>query len=165
MSKKEKYKRYGWEDAYDTEIENDWTNRLNLDDCIEIMNNQYNKIEELKQQLGEKNKEIAELKKFEEFVDCLHNYYETSNLKELKSIISEEIEMGNRLADIVEGQDKYIAKIRHQVCDEIKDLAGNYFEFPICENCGESLFASSDVILTGSDLTEILNQVEGENDD
>ena len=38
MSKKEKYKRYGYEDAYDTEKENNWTNRLNLDDCIEIMN-------------------------------------------------------------------------------------------------------------------------------
>lgn len=63
MSKKEKYKRYGWEDAYDTEIENDWTNRLNLDDCIEIMNNQYNKIEELKQQLAEEDKEIENLKK------------------------------------------------------------------------------------------------------
>lgn len=52
MSKEEKYKRYGYEDAYDTEKENNWTNRLNLDDCIEIMNNQFNEIVELKQQLA-----------------------------------------------------------------------------------------------------------------
>ena len=53
-------------------------------------------------------------------------------------------------------------QVRKEVCEEIKDLAGNYFELPYCDNCGETLFASSDVVLTGSDLTEILDQIQGE---
>lgn len=60
MSKKEKYKRCGYEDAYDTEKENNWTNRLYLDDCIEIMNNQFNEIIELKQQIKDQRHQICE---------------------------------------------------------------------------------------------------------
>lgn len=56
----------------------------------------------------------------------------------------------------------YTKQVRKEVCEEIKDLAGNYFELPYCDNCGETLFALSDVVLTGSDLTEILDQIQGE---
>lgn len=62
MSEKEKYKRYGYEDAYDTEKENDWTNRLNFDDCIEIMNNQFNKINKYKEEIQKLNVGIVHLK-------------------------------------------------------------------------------------------------------
>ena len=74
----EKYKRYGYEDAYDTEKENDWTNRLNLDDCIEIMNNQFNEIIELKRQLTIKEKalEIAN----EQFNSINYQYFDESNI-------------------------------------------------------------------------------------
>lgn len=51
-------------------------------------------------------------------------------------------------------------QVRKEVCEEIKDLAGNYFELPYCDNCGET--SNDDVILTGNDLTEILDQIQGE---
>lgn len=49
-------------------------------------------------------------------------------------------------------------QVRKQVCDEIRELAGNYFDLPICYNCGET--SNDDIILTGNDLTEILDQIE-----
>lgn len=52
-------------------------------------------------------------------------------------------------------------QVRKKVCEEIRDLAGNYFELPICYNCGEA--SNDDVVLTGNDLTEILDQIQGEN--
>lgn len=50
-------------------------------------------------------------------------------------------------------------QIRKEVVQEIKDIAGDYFELPICYNCGET--SNDDVILTGNDLTEILERIEG----
>ena len=49
-------------------------------------------------------------------------------------------------------------QVRKQVCDEIRELAENYFNLPICYNCGET--SNDDVILTGNDLTDILEQIE-----
>lgn len=54
----------------------------------------------------------------------------------------------------------YTKQVRKEVCEEIKDLAGNYFELPYCDNCGET--NNDDVILTGNDLTEILDQIQGD---
>lgn len=54
----------------------------------------------------------------------------------------------------------YTKQVRKEVCEEIRDLAGNYFELPICYNCGEA--SNDDVVLTGNDLTEILDQIQGE---
>lgn len=51
-------------------------------------------------------------------------------------------------------------QVRKEVVQEIKDLAGNYFELPICYNFGEA--SNDDVVLTGNDLTEILDQIQGE---
>ena len=52
---------------------------------------------------------------------------------------------------------------RKQTVKTIKDLAGDYFEFDVCEQCGKQVH--NDVILTGKDLTEILDRVErGENE-
>lgn len=99
MSEKEKYKRYGYEDAYDTEKENNWTNRLNLDDCIEIMNNQYNEIVELKQQLAEKDKRIAELE---------------DKLKRTEKAMHEEVK------EHLEYYNADQKQLRKQVCDKIR---------------------------------------------
>jgi hypothetical protein len=44
------------------------------------------------------------------------------------------------------------------VVQEIRDLAGDYFEMPYCDACGNTDF--NDVVLTGKDLTEILDDVE-----
>ena len=58
-----------------------------------------------------------------------------------------------------------LKRTRHQVCEEIRELAKNYFEMPICENCGEHIVLH-DVVLTGNDLIEILDQIErGEKDE
>ena len=54
----------------------------------------------------------------------------------------------------------YTKQVRKEVCEEIKDLAVNYFELPCCDNCGETNY--DDVVLTGNDLTEILEQILGE---
>ena len=52
----------------------------------------------------------------------------------------------------------YTKQVRKEVVEQIKDLAGNYFELPYCDNCGET--NNDDVVLTGNDLTEILDQIE-----
>lgn len=54
----------------------------------------------------------------------------------------------------------YTKQVRKEVVQEIKDLAGDYFELPICYNCGEA--SNDDVVLTGNDLTEILDQIQAE---
>ena len=54
----------------------------------------------------------------------------------------------------------YTKQVRKEVVQEIKDLAGDYFELPYCDNCGET--NNDDVVLTGNDLTEILDQIQGE---
>ena len=51
-----------------------------------------------------------------------------------------------------------LAEERKKVVQEIKDLAGDYFEMPYCDACGNTDF--NDVVLTGNDLTEILDDVE-----
>ena len=54
----------------------------------------------------------------------------------------------------------YNKQVRKEVCEEIKDLAGNYFELPYCDNCGET--NNDDVVLTGNDLAKILDRIQGE---
>lgn len=49
---------------------------------------------------------------------------------------------------------------RKRVVKEIRDSAGNYFELPYCDECGNS--NGNDVVLTGNDLTEILDEIENE---
>ena len=51
-----------------------------------------------------------------------------------------------------------LAEERKKVVQEIRDLAGDYFEMPYCDACGNTDF--NDVVLTGNDLTEILDDVE-----
>lgn len=51
-----------------------------------------------------------------------------------------------------------LAEERNKVVQEIRDLAGDYFEMPYCDACGNTDF--NDVVLTGKDLTEILDDVE-----
>lgn len=51
-------------------------------------------------------------------------------------------------------------KMVREVCEKIRDLAGSYFEISLCENCGEQPY--NDVILTGNDLAEILDQIQKE---
>ena len=51
-----------------------------------------------------------------------------------------------------------LAEERKKVVQEIRDLAGNYFEMPYCDACGNTDY--NDVVLTGNDLTEILDDVE-----
>ena len=51
-----------------------------------------------------------------------------------------------------------LAEERKKVVQEIRDLAGDYFEMPYCDACGNTDF--NDVVLTGKDLTEILDDVE-----
>ena len=50
--------------------------------------------------------------------------------------------------------------MRKEVCEEIKDLAGDYFELSYWDHWGET--NNDDVVLTGNDLTEILYQIQGE---
>ena len=57
----------------------------------------------------------------------------------------------------------YTKQVRNEVCVEIKDLAGDYFELSYCDNCGET--NNDDVVLTGNDLTEILDQIQGKQND
>ena len=49
---------------------------------------------------------------------------------------------------------------RKRIVEEIRDSAGNYFELPYCDECGNS--NGNDVVLTGNDLTEILDEIENE---
>lgn len=52
----------------------------------------------------------------------------------------------------------YTKQVRKEVCEEIKDLAGDYFELHCCEECGT--IDDSDVVLKGKDLTELLDQID-----
>ena len=47
-----------------------------------------------------------------------------------------------------------------EVCEKIRDLAESYCEISLCENCGEQPY--NDIILTGNDLAEILDQIQKE---
>lgn len=118
-------------------------NKLHLSEmhCLELVEEN----EKLKQQLAEKDKEIEQLKEecnklsdreFEHFGDM--KTYKNMWLKEQKQSV----------------------KLRHEICEKIRNMTHDYFEFPICENCGETLFASSDVIMTGSDFEKILQEIE-----
>lgn len=49
---------------------------------------------------------------------------------------------------------------RKRIVKEIRDSAGNYFELPYCDECGNT--NGNDVVLTGNDLTEILDGIENE---
>ena len=51
-----------------------------------------------------------------------------------------------------------LAEERKRVVQEIRDMAGDYFEMPYCDACGNTDY--NDVVLTGKDLTEILDDVE-----
>lgn len=93
---------------------------------------------QLKQQLAEKDEKIKSL---------------TFNLKEKEMEFSV-------MQDFIKRNTLAFDKLRHEICEKIRNLAGDYFEFPICESCGETLFASSDVIMTGSDFEKILQEVE-----
>lgn len=70
-----------------------------------------------------------------------------------KELREEKQQLKQQLAD-------YTKQVRNEVVQEIKDLAGDYFELPYCDNCGET--NNDDVVLTGNDLTEILDQIQGE---
>lgn len=54
--------------------------------------------------------------------------------------------------------EEQLAEERKKVVQEIRDLAGDYFEMPYCDACGNTDF--NDVVLIGRDLTEILDDVE-----
>lgn len=54
-------------------------------------------------------------------------------------------------------KEKYQA-IRKQVCDEIRNLAHNYFGLIICDNCGNPI--DDDCYISSSELCEILEKVE-----
>ena len=52
----------------------------------------------------------------------------------------------------------YTKQVRKEVVQEIKDLAGDYFDVHYCEVCAETAY--DDIILKGNDLTEILDQIQ-----
>lgn len=54
----------------------------------------------------------------------------------------------------------YTKQVRKEVCEDIKYLAEDYFDVHYCEVCGETAY--NDIILGGKDLTEILDQIQGE---
>ena len=90
--------------------------------------------ESLEQQLTKKDKEI----------------------KELKAKL-ETAEYWNKKYDDLQSQ-KDIQTIRKQVCDEIRNLAHNYFELVICDNCGNPI--DDDCYMSSTDFCKILEQVE-----
>lgn len=93
------------------------------------------RIAELEREVAEKDKEVDITKKLlESYKQQCHNFLENEE------------------------------KVRHYVCEDIRELAKNYVEMPICENCGEQIVLN-DVVLTGNDLVEILNQIEKEGKD
>lgn len=51
-----------------------------------------------------------------------------------------------------------LAEERKKVVQEIRNLSSDYFEFAYCDECGNTDY--NDVVLTGKDLTEILDQIE-----
>lgn len=51
-----------------------------------------------------------------------------------------------------------LAEERKKVVSEIREMAGDYFEMPYCDACGNTDF--NDVVLTGKDLTEILDDIK-----
>ena len=99
-----------------------------------VIREDYIKLEQrnkqLEEQLSEKNKEIEDLK------------FEKRNLGGLIEKVSSK------------GQQE----IRKQVCDEIRELAHNYFEYVLCEECGNNI--DNDTYLSSKDLKEILDQIE-----
>lgn len=54
-----------------------------------------------------------------------------------------------------------INQSKRAVCEEIKDLTGNRFDFHWCEECGET--DCSDLFLRRNDLNEILDLIKEEN--
>lgn len=61
---------------------------------------------------------------------------------------------------IIKNLEDYKKQIIKDVCERIKDLAGDYFDVHYCEICGETAY--QDVILKGRDLTEILETIQKE---
>lgn len=57
-----------------------------------------------------------------------------------------------------EMRDEFEKAIRKQVCDEIRNLAHNYFELVICDNCGNP--KDDDCYMSSTDFCKILEQVE-----
>lgn len=49
-------------------------------------------------------------------------------------------------------------QIHKQVCDEIRNLAHNYFELVICDNYGNTI--DDDCYISSNDFNEILEKVE-----
>lgn len=54
----------------------------------------------------------------------------------------------------------YTKQVRKEVCEEIRELAKNGFEFLICDECYNTI--DKDVYISSVALTEILDQIQGE---
>lgn len=121
---------------------------------------------QLKEQLAEKDEEIAKLKNFmskwhfENFESFENHYNYLMSLKNIEQLMVENEAMKETIANLL-GQKKTSSKaIRKQVCDEIRNLAHNYFELVICDNCGNPI--DNDCYISSSELCEILEKVEKE---
>ena len=121
-----------------------YDNKEEAESCIVCYNLENCKVAEgdLEQQLAEKDKEIERLK-----YQLLYSQLQTPK---------EEIDKFN-MAMAIQSLD-YTSQIRHKVCDEIRKLAHNDFEFVICDECYNTV--DKDVYLSSRDLTKILDQIE-----
>jgi formylmethanofuran dehydrogenase subunit E len=48
-------------------------------------------------------------------------------------------------------------QFKRDIVKEIKEWANNYFEMPICDNCGELI--NDDSVITSQNFVELLNEV------
>jgi hypothetical protein len=97
---------------------------------------------------------VDELPKSCEYCFCNNECYcELLNKSILKSVVKYDNCPLQALAD-------YTNQVRKEIVQEIKDLAGDYFDYPYCENCGD--MDGEHIILKEEDLTEILDQIQGE---
>lgn len=55
-------------------------------------------------------------------------------------------------------KEEFVSQIRKQVCDEIRSLAKDYFEFIICDKCGNT--TDNDCHISSKAFYGILKQVE-----
>ena len=112
---------------------------INMVDALhKIIYNQNQQIAELKKQLEKKNQHITELQKQLEEKERLLQYGKT----EIKKL-------HKRINDIVKRDEKLFKSQPTEIVEKIRDLAGDYFYET----------GKEDLLLTGSDFTEILDTI------
>lgn len=136
----EEKERYEWNSRFDEAIKDNQTG--DIVNAVEVLNKQDKRIKELQQQLAENNE--------------FFNAFACKDFNEFKDFISTFMLAPHEEQTLIRELKQQLHDLPKKIVEEIRDVAGDYWDFNICEECGNVPDLN---ILTMEDFNEILDAI------